>query len=91
MKIKRINRGVFNTFWIILSLVGIVSFNITKDWTTALSQGLMAGFSFVLIYIVGYLNGFDEGKGKGYDKAMEDLKPVLPPEIQKNMNERNIK
>jgi hypothetical protein len=91
MKIKRINRGAFNTFWIILSLVGIVSFNITKDWATVLSQGLVAGFSFVLIYIVGYLNGVDEGKGKGYDKAMEDLKPVLPPEIQKNMNVRNVK
>jgi hypothetical protein len=91
MKIKEINRGALNTFWIILFLVGIVSFNITKDWATALSQGLVAGFSFALIYIVGYLNGVKKGKGKGYDKAMEDLKPVLPPEIQKNMNERNIK
>lgn len=89
MKIKRINKGAFNTFWIILSLVGIVSFNIIKDWATALSQGLMAGFCFALIYIVGYLNGVEEGKGKGYDKTMEDLKPVLPPEIQNNLNERD--
>ena len=91
MEIKRINKGAFNTFWIILSLVGIVSFNITEDWVTALSQGLVAGFSFALIYIVGYLNGVEEGKDKGYDKAMVDLEPILPPEIQKNMNERNIK
>ena len=89
MKIKRINKGAFNTFWIILSLVGIASFNITQDWTTALSQGLVAGFAFALIYIIGYSMGVEEGKG--YDKAMEDLKPILPPEMQKNMNERNIK
>ena len=83
MKIKRINKGAFNSFWITLSLVGIVSFNITKDWATAFSQGLVAGFSFALIYIVGYLGGVEEGKGKGYDKAMEDLEPILPPEIKK--------
>ena len=90
MKIKRINQGAFNTFWIILSLVGIASFNITQDWVTALSQGLVAGFAFTLIYIVGYSLGVKDGKVKGYDKAMEDLKPILPPDMQKNMSERNI-
>lgn len=83
MKIKKINQGAFYTFWIILSLVGVTSFNITQDWVTAISQGLVAGFAFAFIYIVDYSRGVEDGKTNGYDKAMEDLKPVLPSDMQK--------
>ncbi len=88
---KRINRGALNTFLVTSVFISITSFNITKDWATAISQGLIAGFVFALIYIVGFSNGIEEGIGKGYDKAMEDLKPVLPSEMQRNMNERDRK
>lgn len=91
MKIQRINRGALHTFWVFCLFVGIVSFNITQDWATALSRGLAAGFIASFIYIIGYLMGVEEGKGKGYDKAMEDFRPVLPPEIQKSMDERDMK
>lgn len=90
-RMKRVNRGALNTFWIFLFLVGISSLNITQDWATALSQGLVAGFVFAFVYIVGYSSGVEEGKGAGYDKALEDLKPILPSEMQENMNERDAK
>lgn len=83
MKIKRINQGPLTVFLILFSLIGIASFNSTKDWATAFFQGLTGGFVCAFIYIVGYLGGVKEGKGKGYLKAMKDLNPVLPPEIQK--------
>ncbi|GAF84662.1 unnamed protein product [marine sediment metagenome] len=90
MKIKKINKGALNTFWIMGSLVVIMSHSVTQDWATAIFQGLIAGFVFSFVYIVAFLMGVEEGKAKGYDKALEDLKPILPPEMQKNMNERNI-
>jgi hypothetical protein len=84
MKMKRINKGAFNTFLIFLSLVGITSSNITNDWATAISQGLVAGFVSAFIYIVGYSMGIEDGKAEGYEKAFEDLKPLLPPEIKES-------
>ena len=88
---KRVNQGAFHTFWIFLIIVGIASFNITNDWATALSQGLVVGFVSAFIYIVGYLMGIEEGKAKGYDKAIEDLGPNLPSEIRNKMDEREIR
>lgn len=88
MKIDRINKRILYVFLIFFSLVGIISYNITEDWARAFFQGLAAAIFFVLIYIVGYSNGVEEGKTKGYDKALEDLNSVLPPELQKNMNEK---
>jgi len=88
VKIIKNNKGASYTFGIISSFVGIVSFNMTEDWSSAFFQGLVAGFYSYLIYIIGYSNGVDEGISKGYDKALEDLKPVLPSEIQNNLNEK---
>ncbi|MBL1214468.1 MAG: hypothetical protein HND52_14015 [Ignavibacteriae bacterium] len=88
MKIYRINKRILYVFLIFFSLVGIISYNITEDWASAFFQGLTAAIFFVLIYIVGYSNGVEEGKTKGYDKALEDLNSVLPPELQKNMSEK---
>lgn len=51
----------------------------------------MSGFVSSFIYIIGYSMGVEEGKGKGFDKAMENIRPILPPDIQKNMNERDMK
>lgn len=91
MKIQRINRGALHTFWIFCLFVGISSFNITEDWATALLRGLVGGFVVSFIYILGYLMGVEEGEGKGFDKAMEDLRPVLPSDIQKSMEEQDTK
>jgi len=91
MKMQRINRGAFHTFWVFCLLVGIAQFNATQDWATALIRGLVVGFASSFIYVIGYLMGVEEGKVKGYDKAMKDLRPVLPPEMQKNTDERDMK
>jgi len=34
--------------------------------------------------------GIKEGKAKGYDMAIEDLKPIMSPEMQKNIEKRGI-
>ena len=34
--------------------------------------------------------GIEDGKAEGYEKAMEDLKPILPVEMQQNMNQSII-
>lgn len=64
-------------FLIFFFLVGVTSFNITEDWATAFFQALAAGFIFMFVFVVGYSSGFQDGKAKGYEKALEDLKPFL--------------
>ena len=91
MKTKRTNTGALKVFLIFWFLVEIISFNITQDWATALFLGLGAGFFSAFIYSVGYSIGFEKGDysgyGKGYETALKDINPALPPEIQKVQNE----
>jgi len=76
MKIDRINKRILYVFLIFFSLFGIIFYNITEDWARAFFQGLVTGFFFALIYLIGYSDGVEEGKTKGYDKAWEDLNSV---------------
>ena len=83
IKMDRIKKKILTVFLIFSLLVGIISYNLTEDWSRAFFQGLMAAILFALIYLVGYSDGIEEGKLKGYDRTWKDFNPVLPPEIQK--------